>query len=225
MSLPYQPADCQLGKCLAYITLMSKSVKTASGKTKSAPEPEVTVYAPETPRLALLRMAAVGGLLTGIACFLFFLIVAWVGEINPLTPIRYLDAGLVILGCVFTFWYVKNARAFGRFQFWEGLFMGFVLTLVSALITGSLTFGYLQWFAPEVLTEYVSWSVEMAIKMHDQTLEHFSEAGYQDQLRSLRMITASDIFQDILIKKLITSIIIVPILAAMMRRTVLQFRP
>lgn len=188
----------------------------------SAHEAKVGTSLALSPRLALLRIGSVAGLLTGISYFLFFLAVGYWSDTNPLLPVRNLDNGLLIIGLVFSFWYIKNGRAAGRFQFWEGLFNGFVITVVSAIVGAFLTAYWLESVAPEILQGYIKWSLDMARTMHDQTVQSFTEAGYQAQLKSIAAATATDIVVDILIRKLVVGFIIVPIVAAMMRKTVLK---
>lgn len=204
---------------------MSKKSTQSGHKAKEHASPhehKVGTGLSLSPRLALLRIGAVAGLLTGISYFLFFLAVGYLSDTNPLLPIRNLDNGLLIIGLVFSFWYIKNGRTAGRFQFWEGLFNGFVITVVSALVGAVLTAYWLESVAPDILQGYIDWSLDMAKKMHDQTVESFTEKGYQAQLKSIAAATATDIVIDILIRKLVVGFIIVPIVAAMMRKTVLK---
>jgi len=201
---------------------MAKKKNKSNSTTAEESIPTSQSPALQTPRLALLRVATFSSVFTGIASLLFFVIVDNFTNVNPLTPIRNLDLGLLVLSLIFTFWYIKNGRENGRFQFWEGLFVGFVVTLFSAILNGGLVSAYLVWFKPEVLSEYIKWSVDIAEKMHKQTLEHFTEDGYQAQLKSIKAMNAFDIWQDTLIKKLVASIILVPIIATLMRKTILS---
>lgn len=152
---------------------------------------------------------------------LFLLGIQWFTDTNPLTPVRDLAIGLQILGMVFTFWYIKNARPKGQFQFWEGLFVGFVISLVAGLVQGGFALVHLNVLSPEVLEGFKTWSLEFAARNAEATKEQFTEQGVEALRKSIAQMTAGDVALDLLLKRVIMAIIVVPIVAAIMRKTVL----
>lgn len=174
-----------------------------------------------TPRLALLRLASKAGLVIGAAFLAFFFTVEFLADANPLSPVRYLDYGLQLLALVFVFWYIKNGRDRGRFHFWEGLFVGFVSSIVAGVVQAAVLYPYLAYVAPETLKEYIDWSVNMATLMKPDTVKQFGEKGFQDLIVALHATSPADIATDIMIKRVVGSVIIVPLVAALMRKTVL----
>ena len=184
--------------------------------------PALEAVTAATPRLALLRMAATAGLLTGLLMCAFLLAVLWFSDTNPLTPIRELAIGLHIIGLIFLFWYIKNGRPLGQFQFWEGLFTGFVLSVVAGLVQGGVTWLQLTYLNPEVLQGYITWSLEFGARNAEYTKEQFNTEAQAALMESIRNMTATDVAKDMAMKRVILSILVVPIVAALMRKTVMM---
>ena len=99
----------------------------------------------------LLKIPLAFGVLVGVICFIFFLIIQGLGKFSATT--RGLDVGFFIIIIAAACWYYRKHIGKGYLHMWEGISIGYVVWIAGSLLCGYLTAGYFA-LMPEALTRY-----------------------------------------------------------------------
>lgn len=169
-------------------------------------------------KLGLVKIGLVAGFIGGILCNLFFSFIFNFAPENPLTPVRHLDFGIPILTMVFAVLYLKNGRKNRILHFWEGLSINYAINFSLAIVSASLISIWLQ-VRPEILQEYITWSVEFLNKMGPQVENQLGKEAFQAQITEIQNTSIKDIWWDEFLKKSLLGLLIGPLVAVIMRKT------
>lgn len=157
----------------------------------------------------LLKIPLLAGLITGVACFLYFLGLYALG-VPALGNIRVLDYGIHIIMMVGTVWYYRKYIGQGRLHLWEGLTIGYVLNTVAALVTGWLVYLFVTQIDPGVFTEYVANSRKLLLEGKKQITDQFGPQTFASQWQKTVTMQPSVLLPDELTKK--TALAVIPVL-------------
>ena len=163
------------------------------------------------------KVSLVFGLVCGGIAFSFFLFVYFRAE-DALSGGRLLlDAFSTFLFIVAAIWYYRRTRGRGRLHFWEGLTIGFLTNLISALVSAGLVYGFITFIDPAVLPRHLAALEEMLLARKDQYVALAGEKNFQQQLAETRLTTPGIIFWDEWFKKMLL-MLAVPVVTLLLRR-------
>lgn len=165
--------------------------------------------------IQLLRIAALAGLLSGIGCATYFILVFGNVLTSPLA--RYLDIWIPALAMIFSMWYVRGGRRDGHLHFWEALMMGNVTQLVTAFVSASILYVVLTYVSDAALLGYIEGSKMFIINSKANTIQQFGQQAYDEQIATIGQTTAKGIFADEFFKKITYMFLLVPLLSLILR--------
>src|SRR5690606_31263490 len=93
------------------------------------------------------------GLIAGVVCFLFFLML-YAGNENPLRE-RRPDIGINILFIFLAIWIYKR-RQKGILHFYEGFSVGFLTNIIASFVTGVSIYIFIKWVDPRPFQNWIS---------------------------------------------------------------------
>lgn len=165
-------------------------------------------------RKEIYRMSLLFGLIAGLACFLFFIVMYFMQD-NPLS-LRRPDLGINIILAGAAIWYYKRKNG-GYLHFYEGFSIGFLTNLIGALLTGILIFLFLQFIDIQPFENWMSESKQMLIDDRERSKDLMNEETYQALLKSFDNKKPSVIILDELFFKQL-AIIAISLLSMAMRK-------
>ncbi|MEM6642292.1 MAG: DUF4199 domain-containing protein [Bacteroidota bacterium] len=138
---------------------------------------------------------------------------------NPLIDVRHFlfDLGIFFL---FIFFACKEHRHFrnkGKFHFWEGISIGFVVFIPAVLFFLTVLFVLFQLY-PDLIIDYRVGAREFIEGRKEVFLERFTEQEFNTQIKSIDSITSSDLMYGTLWKKLFAGFFVTPIVSIILRK-------
>jgi hypothetical protein len=165
----------------------------------------------------LLKWSLLAGLLTGVFCFLYFLVLYLIG-ITPLGNHKVLDFGIHIIVMVATVWYYRKRVGRGLLHLWEGLTICYVVNTVGAMVTGWLVYFFIEYIDPSVFTNYVAEMSTLLVTTKGELVKKLGEAEYAALLQSVKTTRPADLITDELSKKTVLAVLPVLIISLIFRR-------
>ena len=165
-------------------------------------------------RKEVLKYGIRFGVLTGIACFLFFL--AFYALLpKPLMYIRQ-SIGINIILIWAGIWYFKRNNG-GILHFYQGFSIGFLINIIGALIAGILIFLFIQYVDYEPYKQWILDSKSMLMRDKESLIKIMNEANFERNLASLDNGKPYQIvFDELMFKQL--AIIPIGLLSMVMRK-------
>lgn len=164
-----------------------------------------------------LKVPLLGGLITGVLAFLYFLALYGLG-IPPLGNHKSLDFGIHVIMMVAAVWYYRKFIGQGYLHLWEGLGICYILNTVAALVTGWLIYFFLTQIDPGVFQEYVAGSRQMLIDGKADISKTLGADQFQNLLKEINNVKPGDLIIDELAKKTALAVLPVLIISLLFRR-------
>lgn len=154
-------------------------------------------------RQPILKVSFLFGLAGGLVAFSFFLFLYFKGK-DALGDARAADLFNSFLFVVASIWYFKKVVRRGWLHFWEGLSVGFFTNLVGALVSATLIQVFINQVDTTILPGHLrSLEQNTLIRHKKDYVKLAGEANFQKQLEETRLTTATDMFWDELLRKVL----------------------
>ncbi len=161
------------------------------------------------------------GLVSGGLTVVLFFAVTFFGE-NPLIVNKWFDYFLIpalVFAAIREFRIYYNARAL---QFWQGVSVGFVIYVTTALVFAAVIGLYLATHGQSWVTDYVHNRVALVEENQDAFTEELGEETYRRVLTEVQATTTTDLILDDVFRKLMIGVFVTLIIAMVQRRTPTQ---
>ena len=132
-------------------------------------------------RKKILNISLIYGIVTGVVCFLFFLML-YQGTPNPLGAMRPF-IGFNILFIFLAIWIFKKRQG-GFLHFYEGFSIGFLTNIIGALTSGILIFLFVKLIDPAPFDNWIKESLNFLTSQKKELSTFLNEESYQKQLAS-----------------------------------------
>lgn len=149
-------------------------------------------------RNKILRYGLIFGIIAGLLCFGFFLIL-YTGTDDPLSG-RRPDVGINILIIFLAIWLFKQRNG-GYLHFYEGFSIGFITNLVAALLNGLLIYSFIKWIDPSPMDNMISNGIKFLHDQKEAVDKFLSEENFKLQIKSLQEAKPYQIILDELMFK------------------------
>ncbi|WP_304234659.1 DUF4199 domain-containing protein [Jiulongibacter sediminis] len=146
----------------------------------------------------ILKLSLTWGLIAGLVCFLFFLMMYAVDD-NPLIKKRP-DIGINILFIFLAIWIFKRRRN-GYLHFYEGFSIGFLTNLIAALFSGIAVYLFLKFYDIQPYLNWNSYSKQFLIEQKEALDSVINEETFKLQLKSFDEIKPYRVILDDLMFK------------------------
>jgi Protein of unknown function (DUF4199) len=165
----------------------------------------------------LLKWPLLFGLATGLICFAYFLILVAL-DVPPLGNFKSFDLGFHLILITAAVWYYRSTVGQGRLHLWEGLTIGYIVSMVGAFVTGWLIYGFITQIRPDVFTNYLADSRALVLRGKVDMVKKLGEAQFQSVLAGVGQIKPEDLITDEILKKFILAVLTVLPISLLFRR-------
>lgn len=141
----------------------------------------------------LLKIPLAFGVLAGIVCFLFFLLVQSLDKFSGTS--RALDVGFFSIIIAAACWYYRKKIGQGYMHIWEGISVGYVVWLTGALLCGYLTFAFFS-ISPASLVKYKSTLRQSLLINKAEAIKVWGKETFQQKLADIDYLTPSSFIFD-----------------------------
>lgn len=171
---------------------------------------------------AFFRIAIGAGVLAGLACFAYFLILYRTVP-SPLSGKKEPGVVLVWVGMVLAVRYYRRQGNRGPLHFWEAMGLSLLTALVAGLTDGVLLAGFLEYVDAAPIRSMVAEARQMILTGQEFNEKNFKNdpqtlLDYEGLLKSLSSIGPWTIFQDDVWKKVLLSLFPAALIAVYFRR-------
>jgi hypothetical protein len=171
---------------------------------------------------AFLRVALGAGVLAGLACFGYFLVLYRTVP-SPLSGKKEPGVVLVWLGMVLAVRYYRRHGNRGELHFWEAMGLALLTALVAGLTDGALLAGFLEYVDAAPLRTLIAEGQQLVRTGQEFNQKNFkndpeSLLNHQKLLESLASVSPLTIFKDDVLKKLLLSAFPAALIAVYFRR-------
>jgi hypothetical protein len=163
----------------------------------------------------LLRIPLAFGVLAGVVCFLFFLLVQSLDKFSGTS--RALDVGFFSIIIAAACWYYRKNIGQGYMHIWEGISVGYVVWLTGALLCGYLTFAFFS-FSSNSLIKYKETLRQSLLTNQAEAIKVWGKETFQQKLRDIDQLTPSSFIFDEFRFTLLLIIIAILIISLIFRR-------
>ncbi|MFD1140613.1 DUF4199 domain-containing protein [Larkinella insperata] len=165
----------------------------------------------------LLKLPILFGLVAGVLCFIYFLVLYWLG-ITPLGNVRVPDFGFQIIMMVSAVWYYRKHIGKGFLHLWEALTICYVVNTVGALLTAWLIYLFINYVDYKVFTQYLADMRQLIVSTKGHLVESLGQAEYLKMLKNVDTITPETLVGDEISKKTVLAVLPVLIISLLFRR-------
>ena len=167
----------------------------------------------------LLKISARYGAVAGILTVALLILLYYMGR-NPFLISPFLDFRTFLFG-VFIFFAMKEFRDYhqnGYFYFWQGLFAGFIVVLVSSMIAalGLWLFGELE---SGFLSSYIDGRIAYLKTFPKEDIERIGKEIYERNLRELPSTNIASLVITHFVQGMVIGFFITTVLSVIVRRT------
>ncbi len=166
-------------------------------------------------RNRIIKFGLIFGLITGILCFAFFMVL-YAGNDDPLSN-RRPDLGINILMIFLAIWLYKQRNG-GILHFYEGFSIGFLTNITGALLSGLFIFLFLKFVDPKPFDALISNGIKFLYDQKEAVNKFLSEENFNLQIKSLREAKPYQIILDDLLFKQFAIVAITLISMALRRQ-------
>lgn len=162
----------------------------------------------------IFRQSLIFGLLAGVACFVFFLVMYQIKP-NPLNTRRG-DIGINIILIWAAIWYFKRKRG-GFLHFYEAFSIGFLTNIIGALTSGILIYCFIKFYDFQPFTMWIVEGKALLLKEKETFSKILNDDMFRKQLLSFDDLKPYQIITDELYFKQL-AIIPISLLSMAMRK-------
>ncbi|MBO0951652.1 DUF4199 domain-containing protein [Fibrella forsythiae] len=167
----------------------------------------------------LLKIPLLFGLGAGLAVFLYFLSMHFLGISALYVNEKYpFDFGIHIILMVAAVWYYRRNVGNGLLHMWEGLTICYIVNTVGALLSGWLIYGFVTLVDPTEFTRYISDLQHFQISDKANYVKAFGEEAYKAQLAKTAGTTPDVLPLSMLGKKTLLGILPILIISLLFRK-------
>jgi hypothetical protein len=163
-----------------------------------------------------LRVAIVYGFTCGVLVLAYFFTMYLTGN-NPLIRMRTFETLIIGVCMLFAMGYYRDRINGGKLHFWQAITIGVATNLIGVLLATGVIFVYVQYFKPEIFTDYVQ-QLEKGI-FQAKKAGNITEAVYQQYKQRIAETSLQANIADIVKVDFFLFFIATGILAAVMRRS------
>lgn len=147
------------------------------------------------------------GVLAGISCFLFILLLQKGLAINPLGGKKEVGIIFLILAMILAVQKVRSANR-GAINFKNAYGICFFTTLVTIIISVITLYVFLQFISVDTLPNYIKNTTDELVLNKSQIIKNgITEEAYNEALKNIKITNIKSILMDDMIKKIFLSII------------------
>ncbi|MGV3560555.1 DUF4199 domain-containing protein [Larkinella arboricola] len=165
----------------------------------------------------LLKLPVLFGLVAGVLCFIYFLVLYYLG-IAPLGNVRVPDFGFQIIMMVAAVWYYRKHIGKGFLHLWEALTICYVVNTVGALLTAWLIYLFINFVDYDIFTRYLADMRQLITSTKGHLVESLGQAEYLQMLKNVDNITPETLVGDEISKKTVLAVLPVLIISLLFRR-------
>lgn len=163
----------------------------------------------------LLKIPLVFGVLAGIVCFLYFILILNLDKFSGTS--RALDIGFFSIIIAATCWYYRKNVGQGYMHIWEGISIGYVVWLTGALLCGYLTFAFFS-ISPDSLIKYKGILRQSLLTNQAEAIKTWGKETFQQKLSDLDSVEPSSFIFDEFRFTLLLIIVAILIISLIFRR-------
>ncbi|MFN8349785.1 MAG: DUF4199 domain-containing protein [Spirosomataceae bacterium] len=163
----------------------------------------------------LLKVPLAFGLLAGVVCFLFFLVIQSLDKFSPTG--RTLDVGFFSILIAAACWYYRKNIGLGYLHMWEGLSIGYVVWITGALVCGYLMFLFF-YFSPASLIHYKSTLRQSLLVNQTEAVKAWGKDLFQQKLAEIDLLSPSSFIFDEFRFSLLLIVVAILIISLIFRR-------
>lgn len=141
----------------------------------------------------LLKIPLLFGLVAGLVCFLFFLIVQNLDKFSSTS--RLLDVGFFSILIAAACWYYRKNIGKGYMHMWEGISIGYVVWLTGALFCGYLTSLFFYFF-PNSLLHYKNILRQSLLTNKEEAVKVWGKELYDQKIADIDLLEPSSFIFD-----------------------------
>lgn len=163
----------------------------------------------------LLKLPLFFGVIAGVVCFLFFLLVQSLEKFSSTS--RALDVGFFAIIITGATWYYRKKVGKGYLHMWEGISIGYVVWITGALVCGYLSSLYFYFF-PKALAHYQEMLRQSLLVNKAEAIKVWGNESFQQKLSDIdKLVPLSFIFDEF---RFTLMLVVMPILliALMLRK-------
>ncbi len=164
-----------------------------------------------------LKYTIITGVLAGILCYCYFLILLFLG-VHPLGLPKELNLGIIIILVFACQYYYKTEIRNGFLHLWEGMSICFLIFIVAGFINASAIFLHVTYLNTNVLTQYIQDNLRLLTQTKAQFITQFDLKAYQNLILQTSKTTGIAIFKDEIYKKIFWAIILTLPISIVMRK-------
>lgn len=161
-------------------------------------------------RLPLLRLGVVSGLLAALAGILFFLVIKYVGQANPLGVALSADFWLIPTGVGFTFWFLMNNPNHVRLSLFDSLMLANTILIIGVGGLVAFIWVFLTYLNPTVFREYLQLLQQQYSAMLQSEADPERAKAIKSLLTSIPSFQIADVVRDAFIKKALPGLLLSP---------------
>ncbi|QRR02206.1 DUF4199 domain-containing protein [Dyadobacter sandarakinus] len=165
----------------------------------------------------ILKVSLIFAAVAGIAAFLFFLALYLLG-IPPLGSGHIFDAGIYIILVASACWYYRRKYGNGFLHLWEGLTMGYFITMVAAMINGWLIYLFVSYVDYSVFTEYIQAGLAVLAEGRTTNTKYLTDKEYLDLYNSIKNNKPSILISNEITQRLLVMIIPILVISLIFRK-------
>jgi Protein of unknown function (DUF4199) len=163
----------------------------------------------------LLKIPLVFGLLAGVICFLYFILILSLDTYSGTS--RALDIGFFSIVIAAACWYYRKHIGEGYLHIWEGISIGYVVWLTGALLCGYLSFIYF-YFSPAALAHYKTIVRQSLLTNEAAAIKSWGKETYLQKLSEISLVEPSSFIFDEFRFTLLLIIIAILLIALIFRK-------
>ena len=141
----------------------------------------------------LLKLPLLFGVIAGVVCFLFFLLVQSLEKFSSTS--RALDVGFFTIIIAAATWYYRKKVGQGYLHMWEGISIGYVVWITGALVCGYLSSLYF-YFSPKALTHYQGILRQSLLVNKAEAIKVWGNESFQQKLADIDKLEPSSFIFD-----------------------------
>jgi hypothetical protein len=169
-----------------------------------------------------IKYPLIYGILASIFCFIFLVVLYKIFNINPLGGKKETSIIFLIIGMVLAVRSVRIANG-GGIEFGTGFRVCVFTTIITCILSLGFLLIFLQYIAPNSLTEYINvTSIELAKNKTQILANGISEIDYNEAFNNIKITNNKAILIDDFIKKIFLSIVPTIMISLYFRRRFLD---
>jgi hypothetical protein len=150
-------------------------------------------------RKSFFEVALISGILTGLGCFLFLLLLYVIG-LNPFGQYKLIYLPIYALGLVGGLKYFIDYRNGGYLNGGRSVLMTLIINFVAALTYATFIYVMLAYIDPTILVLHKQELTQLLLRYKEEAGEQLDIKNYEAQFASIKTISARDIAIDEWIK-------------------------